>query len=441
MSPTTQGIIILVVTLLVLTSGLPVAFGLGATAVLFLALFQGLDSMQVVAETFYSSLDEFTLVSIPMFIMMGAAIGSSPAGKDLYEALDRWLYRVPGGLVISNLGACAIFAALTGSSPATCAAIGKMGIPEMRQRGYPDAVATGSICAGGTLGILIPPSITFILYGIATETSIGRLFLAGVFPGLLLTFLFMLWTLIFIWFKGFRAYAPDFRFSWKQKFESVPKVAPFLAVVIGVMYVLYGGIATPSEAAGVGAAFCVILAVVIYRMWSPTAWWRILRSTTRESVMILMIIATAALFGYMLTSLYITQTLAQAIADAHFNPWVLMLMINVFLVVCGCFIPPAGIILMTAPILLPIITAAGFDPVWFGVIVTINMEIGLITPPVGLNLFVVNAIAPDVPTKTVLWGSVPYVIMMMVGLIILSIFPEIATWLPNKLMGVALGTR
>jgi C4-dicarboxylate transporter DctM subunit len=441
MSPTMQGIVVLIVTLLVLTTGLPVAFGLGATAILFLALFQGLDSMQVVAETFYSSLDEFTLVSIPMFIMMGAAIGSSPAGKDLYEALDRWLYRVPGGLVISNLGACAIFAALTGSSPATCAAIGKMGIPEMRQRGYPDAVATGSICAGGTLGILIPPSITFILYGIATETSIGRLFLAGVFPGLLLTFLFMLWTLIFIWFKGFRAYAPDFRFSWKQKFESVPKVAPFLAVVIGVMYVLYGGIATPSEAAGVGAAFCVILAVVIYRMWSPTAWWQILRSTTRESVMILMIIATAALFGYMLTSLYITQTLAQAIADAHFNPWVLMLMINIFLLVCGCFIPPAGIILMTAPILLPIITAAGFDPVWFGVIVTINMEIGLITPPVGLNLFVVNAIAPDVPTKTVLWGSVPYVIMMMVGLIILSIFPEIATWLPNKLMGVALGTR
>ncbi len=441
MSPTTQGIIVLVVTLGVLTTGLPVAFGLGATAVLFLVAFQGLGAMQVVAETFYSSLDEFTLVSIPMFIMMGAAIGSSPAGKDLYEALDRWLYRIPGGLVISNLGACAIFAALTGSSPATCAAIGKMGIPEMRQRGYPDEVATGSICAGGTLGILIPPSITFILYGIATETSIGRLFLAGVFPGLLLTGLFMLWTLLYIWYKGFRAYAPDFRFSWKQKFESIPKVAPFLAVVVGVMYVLYGGIATPSEAAGVGAAFCVILAVCIYRMWSPTAWWLILRSTTRESVMILMIIATAALFGYMLTSLYITQTLAQAIADAHLNRWVLMLMINIFLLVCGCFIPPAGIILMTAPILLPIITAAGFDPVWFGVIVTINMEIGLITPPVGLNLFVVNAIAPDVPTKTVLVGSVPYVVMMMVALVILSILPEIATWLPNHLMGAALGTR
>ncbi len=256
MSPAAQGSVVLVVTVLTLLSGIPVAFGLGAIAVVFLVLFQGFDSIQVVAETFYSGLDEFTLVAIPMFIMMGAAIGSSPAGKDLYEALDRWLYRVPGGLVISNLGACAIFAALTGSSPATCAAIGKMGIPEMRQRGYPDEVATGSICAGGTLGILIPPSITFILYGIATETSIGRLFLAGVFPGLLLTVLFMAWTLLYIWMKGFRAYAPEFRFSWKQKFESIPKVAPFLAVVIGVMYVLYGGVATPSEAAGVGAAFC-----------------------------------------------------------------------------------------------------------------------------------------------------------------------------------------
>ena len=435
MSPTYQGTLVLVVTILTLLTGIPVAFGLGAIAVIFLVLFQGFDSMQVVAETFYSSLDEFTLVAIPMFIMMGAAIGSSPAGKDLYAALDRWLYRVPGGLVISNLGACAIFAALTGSSPATCAAIGKMGIPEMRSRGYPDEVATGSICAGGTLGILIPPSITFILYGIATETSIGRLFLAGVFPGLLLTTLFMAWTLLYIWFKGFRAYAPEFRFTWKQKFETVPKVAPFLLIVIGVMYVLYGGVATPSEAAGVGAALCAVLAVIIYRMWSPKAWWEILRSTTRESVMILMIIATAALFGYMLTSLYITQTLAQAIADAHYNRWVLMGMINLFLLVCGCFIPPAGIILMTAPILLPIVTAAGFDPVWFGVIVTVNMEIGLITPPVGLNLFVVNAIAPDVPTSTVLWGSVPYVMMMIVGIIIMSIFPDIATWLPDYLMG------
>jgi tripartite ATP-independent transporter DctM subunit len=435
MSPGTQGALVLLVTLVVLLSGAPVAFGLGAISIAFVLLFQGFDALHVVAETFYAGLNDFTLVSIPMFVMMGAAIGSSPAGKDLYEALDRWLYRLPGGLVISNLGACALFAALTGSSPACCAAIGKMGIPEMRSRGYPDDIATGSICAGGTLGILIPPSITFILYGIATETSIGRLFLAGVMPGIMLTGLFMLWTLFIIWKRGFRAHAVDFRYTWKQKFGSIPKVAPFLAIVLGVMYVLYGGVATPSEAAGVGAALCVVMAVVIYRMWRPRQWWKILRDTTRESVMILMIIAAAVLFGYMLTSLYLTQTLAQGIADMHVNRWVLMGMINVFLLVCGFFIPPAAIILMTAPILYPIIKAAGFDPVWFGVILTINMEIGLIHPPVGLNIYIVSAIAPDVPVTRIMWGTIPYVLCMMLQIVLLCIFPEIATWLPDHLMG------
>ena len=350
MSPTQQGALVLIVTLAMLLSGVPVAFGLGAVSIVFLLIFQGFDALQVVAETFYSGLNEFTLVSIPMFVMMGAAIGSSPAGKDLYEALDRWLYRLPGGLVISNLGACAIIAALTGSSPACCAAIGKMGIPEMRRRGYPDDIATGSICAGGTLGILIPPSITFILYGIATETSIGRLFLAGVLPGLLLTGLFILWTVFIIWKRGFRSHAVDFRYSWREKFHSIPKIAPFLAIIVGVIYVLYGGVATPSEAAGVGAALCVLLAVVIYRMWRAKDWWLILRDTMRESVMILTIIAAAVLFGYVLTSLYLTQTLAQAVADMHVNRWALMAMINVFLLVCGFFIPPAAIILMTSQI-------------------------------------------------------------------------------------------
>src|SRR5664280_3919404 len=289
MSPTTQGVLVLAATLMMLMSGIPVAFGLGAISIVFLLLFHGIDSMHVVAETFFSSLDDFTLVAIPMFVMMGAAIGSSPAGKDLYEALDRWLYRVPGGLVISNLGACAIFAALTGSSPACCAAIGKMGIPEMRRRGYPDDVATGSICAGGRLGILIPPSITFILYGIATETSIGRLFLAGVVPGLMLTGLFIAWTIFIIWKRGFRSHAIDFRYSWKEKFQSIPKIVPFLVIIFGVMYSLYGGVATPSEAAGVGAALCLILAVLIYRLWKIDQIWHILRDTMRESVMISLI--------------------------------------------------------------------------------------------------------------------------------------------------------
>ncbi|MGQ9370002.1 TRAP transporter large permease [Azospirillum sp. ST 5-10] len=432
------GLTVLLATLAVLMTGMPVAFALGLVSVGALIAFEGIDSIDLLAESFFGGLDDFTLVSIPMFVLMGAAVASSRAGKDLYEALDRWLYRVPGGLVISNLGACSIFAALTGSSPATCAAIGKMGIPEMRRRGYPDAIATGSIAAGGTLGILIPPSLTFILYGIATETSIGRLFLAGAVPGVLLTALFMAWTWFAVRRSGFSPYAAGFRYSWREKFESLPKVLPFLAIVAAVMWALYGGVATPSEAAGVGALFCVVLAVVLYRMWRLRDIAAIFRDTTRESVMILMIIGTSILFGYMLTSLYLTQSLAEWIAALEVNRWVLMAFINLFLLAAGCFLPPAAIILMTAPILMPIVTAAGFDPVWFGVVLTINMEVGLITPPVGLNLYVINGIARDVPLQTVMRGALPYVGCMILSILLLCLFPGLATWLPDAVMGPAL---
>ncbi len=435
MEPLTIGILAAILVIIFLATGMPVAFGLGLVSIVFLVIFEGLDSLSVVAETFFSGIGEFSLVSIPMFIVMGAAVASSPAGKDLFEALDRWLTRVPGGLIISNIGACSIFAALSGSSPATCAAIGKMGIPEMQKRGYPDSLATGSIAAGGTLGILIPPSVTMIVYGISTETSIGRLFLAGVFPGLLLTVLFMAWSIFYAWKMGY-----DFRgkigaFSWKQKFEILPRVLPFMAIIVGILFVLYGGVATPSEAAGVGALFCLILVAVIYKIVHPKKIWAILSDSTRESVMILMIIGSSALFAYTLSSLFVTQSVAEYIAALDVNRWVLMLMVNIFLLVAGFFLPPVAVIVMTAPILLPIIISAGFDPYWFAVILTINMEIGLITPPVGLNLYVINGIAPEISLPTILKGALPFMLCMVVGIIILCIFPEIATWLPTAVMG------
>jgi tripartite ATP-independent transporter DctM subunit len=437
MSPLIIGVLVGIVTLLVLASGIPVAFGLGLVAIAFLVYFEGLEALDVVAETFFGSLAEFALVSIPMFIVMGAAVAASPAGKDLYEALDRWLNRVPGGLIISNIGACAIFAALSGSSPATCAAIGKMGIPEMRQRGFPDDLATGAIAAGGTLGILIPPSITMIVYGIATETSIGRLFLAGLLPGVMLTALFMAWSLYRAWQQGYRFSDATLRFGWREKFEILPRVIPFLLIIAGVLYVLYGGVATPSEAAGVGAMLCIILVAVIYRIWDPRRIWVIHRVSTRESVMILMIIGASALFSFTLSSLFVTQSVAEFIGGLAVNEWGLMALVNVFLLVAGFFLPPVAVILMTAPILLPLITQAGFDPYWFAVVFTINMEIGLITPPVGLNLYVINGIAPEVPLPTVLRGALPFMLCMVLGIVILCFIPGIATWLPNYLMGPA----
>jgi tripartite ATP-independent transporter DctM subunit len=436
-SPVQSSLILVLVLFALLATGMPIAFALGLAAVGALIVSQGLGVFHVLAETMFAGIANLAYVSIPMFVLMGAAVAASPAGKDLYEALDRWLHRVPGGLVLSNLGACAIFAGMTGSSPATCAAIGKMGIPEMTARGYPTSVATGSICAGGTLGILIPPSVTMIIYGIATETSIGRLFLAGVVPGLMLTTMFMAWALIDAKRKGFQLVSAARGYTLSEKLASLPRVLPFLAIIVGVMYVLYGGVATPSEAAGAGALLTLAVVFVVYRLYRSNAAFEIFRSGMSESVMIMMIMASAELFAFALSSLFITQTVAAGIAGLEVNRWILIALINVFLLVCGMFLPPVAVIVMAAPLLLPIITQAGFDPYWFAVILTINMEIGLITPPVGLNLFVINAIAPEVPTSEVLWGALPYVLVMMLAIVIMCVFPGIATWLPDTLMGPA----
>ncbi|MDT8346012.1 MAG: TRAP transporter large permease subunit, partial [Thermohalobaculum sp.] len=204
------------------------------------------------------------------------------------------------------------------------------------------------------------------------------------------------------------------------------------------LYAMYGGIATPSETAAVGALLCIVIAVLIYRLWSVSAIWVVLRDSTRESVMILFIIGAAGVFSYMLSSLFITQSIAGWIAELDVNRWVLMGAINVFLLVAGFFLPPVAVILMSAPILLPIVTSSGFDPYWFAVIVTINMEIGLITPPVGLNLYVINGIAPDIKLKTILWGSMPFVLCMVLAIVLLSLMPGLATWLPDAVMGPAV---
>ncbi|QIE43611.1 TRAP transporter large permease [Meridianimarinicoccus aquatilis] len=437
MDPLTLGGFVALATILVLFSGVSVAIGLLIVSAGFLIIFDGMRSLELMPEILFGKLDNFALLSIPMFIIMGSSIASTRAGADLYEALERWLTRVPGGLVISNLGACALFSAMSGSSPATCAAIGKMGIPEMRKRGYPDGIAAGSIAAGGTLGILIPPSVTMIVYGIATETSIGRLFLAGVIPGLLLVALFMGWSLYATWKSGNTAVLSARDYSWRERLEILPRVIPFILIIIGVLYAMYGGIATPSETAAVGALLCIVIAMVIYRLWSPKALWVVLRDSTRESVMILFIIAAAGVFSYMLSSLFITQSIAEWIGTLDANRWVIMFAINIFLLVAGFFLPPVAVILMAAPILLPIITTAGFDPIWFAVILTINMEIGLISPPVGLNLYVINGIAPDISLRTILTGSLPFVACMILAIILLCVFPGLATWLPDTVMGPA----
>jgi len=429
------GLLIVVVTTAVLFSGFPIAWGLALVSIVFLVVFKGPSSLAVIANQFMDELNSFALLTIPLFVLLGASIGVTAAGKDIYESLYRWLARVPGGLIIANILACGMFSAVCGSSPATAAAIGKAGVPEMIRRGVPAAHATGAICAGGTLGILIPPSITMILYGIATETSIGRLFLSGVIPGILLVLLFS----IYAWFatvttaKELRVVEEHFTLS--QKMEGLFRVGPFLAIMVAIGYFMYGGIATPSEIAALGAFLALVLVMLIYRAWRPEQMWLVFRDSVRESSMILMIIAAAALFSYMMSLLYVSQSSAEWLVALKLNKWVLMAIINVFMLVLGCFLPPVAIILMLMPILTPVLEANQFDLIWFAVMLTINMEVGLITPPVGLNLYVLRGVAPQVPLPVILRGSMPYVFIMIGFMVVLSIFPEIATWLPDKLMG------
>jgi tripartite ATP-independent transporter DctM subunit len=428
-----------------LMSGIPIWAGLAGIALIFMAIFSP-HQLGAIPVVIYGSMDNFALLAIPLFILLSAPIAASNASRDLYETLHKWFHKIPGGLGIANVIGCGIFAALCGSSPATAAAIGGIGIPEMRKRGYSPALAAGLIAHAGTLGILIPPSITMILYGVATESSIGKCFIAGVFPGLLLILLSCLWIAFIVFYRRVRPAkrrgiyyiedrGPAEAFSWGEKIGSLIKVLPFVLIIFGIMGSLYGGWATPSEAAAIGAVLALIFVMTIYRIYRPEQLWNIFIKAMNESTMILLIMSAALLFAYVSSNLYATQALGEIILKAPIGKWGIIFLINILLLLLGCFIPPAAVILMVAPLLMPIINGLGFDPIWFSVIMTINLEIGLVTPPVGLNLYIVKSIAPDVPMAHVLLGAAPFLVIDVIVIICVCIWPELAVWLPNKMIG------
>jgi C4-dicarboxylate transporter DctM subunit len=448
MSTLTIGLLYGGSTLLAMFSGIPIAFSLGGVAVVFMYIFMPGASLDTVTQNVYEEMASITLLSIPLFILKGAAIGKSPAGRDLYLAIHAWMYRIPGGLGIANVIACGLFAAMAGSSPATCSAIGSAGIPEMRARGYSGGFAAGLIAAGGTLGILLPPSITMILYAVAAEQSLGRLFLAGVGPGLMLVLLFSLYA-GYRFRREFRAavadhagggvrsaYLDQHAYTLRQKVEMLPRVLPFVILLIGVMVALYGGYATPSETAGLGAILALMLVGVVYHLWRPSQLRPIFLGTLRESTMLMLIIGMSLLYSYVMSYLHISQSAAEWIVALGLSKWLLLAMILLMVMVLGFFLPPVSIILMLAPIILPPLKAAGFDLIWFGVVMTIVMEMGLIHPPVGLNLFVIKNIAPDIPLNDVIWGVLPFVGLMLLAIVLCCLFPTVVTSFPDAVMGV-----
>ncbi len=440
------GVAYCVATLLIMFSGMPIAFALGIVALSFMLLFMPSASVDTIAQNFYEELSNVIILAIPLFILKGAAIGRSNAGKDLYSALHAWLYKIPGGLGVANTVACGLFAAMAGSSPATCSAIGSAGIPEMRQRGYSGGFAAGIIAAGGTLGILLPPSVTMLLYAVAAEVSLGKLFLAGIGPGILLITMFAVYS-VFRYRKEHRmalkvaadtgvrsAMLNEESYTFRQKVGMITWVMPFVSILAGVMVVLYAGWATPSETAGVGAILALLVISVMYGIWRPSKIMPILTGTLRESTMLLMIIGMSLLYAYVMSYLQISQSTAAWVIALGLSKWVLLTAILLFVIVLGFFLPPVSIILMTAPIILPPLKAAGFDLIWFGVVMTIVMEMGLIHPPVGLNIFVIKNIAPDIPLSDIIWGTLPFLLLMAVAVFLCCIMPDIVTWLPRVVM-------
>jgi tripartite ATP-independent transporter DctM subunit len=437
-------------TLLILFSGMPIAFALGSVATVFMLAFMPHASLDSVAQNVYEEMASITLLTIPLFILKGAAIGKSRAGRDLYSALHVWLHKVPGGLGVAVTLACGLFAAMAGSSAATCSAIGSSAIPEMRERGYSERLASGLVAAGGTLGILLPPSITLILYAVAAEQSLGRLFLAGIGPGILLVVLFAAYGMFRYNFehRAARAHADAGgaqarilqvdSYTLRQKLEAIPRILPFLILLIGVMLALYGGFATPSETAGLGAVLALALIAAIYGAWRYSDLKPIFASTLSEATMLMIIVGMSLLYSYVMSYLHISQSAAEWVVALHLSKWILFLAVAVLVVVLGFFLPPVSIILMTAPIILPPLRAEGFDLIWFGVVTSVIMEMGLIHPPVGLNIFVINKIAPDIRLGDIVWGTLPFVFLIMLAVALLCVFPEIATGLPDHFMGKAI---
>jgi C4-dicarboxylate transporter DctM subunit len=411
-------------------AGVPVFAALGVASVTGIVLLQGLDGLGAAPGVIYDRLSGFTLVAVPLFILMGEIIFVTGIGGDIYAAASRWTSGLAGSLGMASVAACTIFSALCGVSVAGAATIGKFAIPEMLKRGYDPALATGCVAAAGSLALMIPPSVGLILYGLVADESVGLLFIAGIVPGLLLAALMMTYVFVLVRLRPEVAPATREAVSWRMRLEVLGRIWPVAVLVALVMGSIYLGIATPTEAAAVGSVGALGFAAQ-RRQLSWAMLRRILRETMVHTGMILMILSAALLFGYVLTRLRVPQQLVMLVTGADLPAWLVLALVFALLIVMGTVMDVVSVILISTPILLPVITSLGYDRLWFGIVMTITCEMAVITPPVGLNLFVIKGIAPpEVSLAHVVRGAAPFVVVLMIGLAIFVAFPELVLWLP-----------
>jgi len=412
--------------------GMPIAIAVGLSSMLTI-LFFAQDSIASLALKFFQTMEHFTLLAIPFFILSGHFLTTGGVARRMINFAISVVGHLPGGLAIASVLACMFFAAVSGSSPATVVAIGSIVIAGMVRVGYTQSFATGVIVNAGTLGILIPPSIVLVVYAAATETSVGRLFMAGVIPGILLGAALM--TAIYIAAR-IKNLPRQPKASWGERFRLFRDAIWGLLLIFIVMGGIYGGIFTPTEAAAVAAVYAGITAVFIYGDLRLSDVPRVLTDSSRVSVMLMFIIANAFLFGHVLTTEQIPQTIAATLVALNLEGWQFLIIVNILLLIAGNFMEPSAIILILAPILFPTAVQLGIDPIHLGIIMVVNMEIGMVTPPVGLNLFVASGIT-GLPLLSVVRAALPWLMVLLGFLVVITYVPEISLYLPNLLFGTA----
>ncbi len=421
-------LLILVALFALLLLRVPVAFALGGLG-LFLLIAGGFSPLMA-PQAILSTLDGFILLAVPLFLLMSNVLLKGGVGKDLFAAVHAWVGHWPGGLAVATILSCAIFAAISGSSVATAATIGTVAIPEMIQRGYERKFVYGLLAAGGTLGILIPPSIPMIVYGFVTEQSVIALFLAGVGPGLLLVVLFIIFAMVYArWFGG---YSPEPASSWSQRKDASIRALPSILLAAIVIGSIYTGAATPTEAAAIGFAAALIITAVILRTLTWKGFWDAAFEAMATTVAILLIIAGAKVFGKAITLYRIPQDISVFIGQAIDGPFTFVLVVSVVLLVMGLVFEALSMVLIMTPVLLPAAMAMGFDPIWFGVYMVILVECALITPPVGLNLYVIQSVA-RASLSEVSKGVLPFLVIMLLSVLLLYVWPDLALYIPFKL--------
>ncbi len=425
--------IIITILLVLLLTGTPISIALGMTVLSFMLVFSSFDmtTVNIISQRLFTGLESFAIMAVPFFVLAGAFLTDGGVAKRIINFATSLVGWMPGGLAMSAILACAFFATISGSSPATVMAIGSVMLPAMVAQGYPKRFGVGVVATAGSLGILIPPSIVMIIYAVSTSESAGKLFMAGVVPGFLLAFLLMAITFFIAKKKGYPTMP---RATLKEIWKTFLEAFWGLLIIVIVMGGIYGGIFTPTEAAAVSAVYAFVCAVFIYRTLKLRDVPKVLLHAANTSAMLLYIITNAILFSFLMTSEQIPQALSEWVIAQNLEPWMFLVVVNLALIAAGQFMEPSSIILILAPLLVPIAKTMGIDPIHLGVVMTINMEIGMLHPPVGLNLFVASHLAKMGLTEVSI-AAAPWLVVMLGYLILITYVPEISLWLPNMMYG------